>query len=158
MKTIDNRLRAKTVLLPCPNPKLLGQCRVWQGSKSSKGYGRIYFNGRTHQIHRLAYERCGLVIPEGMQLDHLCRVRACWNPDHIEPVTNKQNVLRGVGISAQFAQRDRCKNGHIFTSENVIMRTGKRTGRRCLDCSKDWVKRRSEMRSKRRQSNALQSS
>ena len=149
-KTILERLWEKSLEMPCPSPILKGNCFVWQGRKSTKGYGRICVKSREEQVHRVAYEVFGFVIPEGKQLDHLCRVRACWNPLHLDPVTNKENVLRGVGPTAQFAKRDKCKNGHSFTTDNVIMRTGKRSGRRCLTCRKQWNERRD-----RRKSNAL---
>lgn len=63
-------------------------------------------------------------IPKGLTLDHLCRNRACVNPVHLEPVTNRVNILRGIGITAQNARKTHCKHGHPFTVENTIYKHG----------------------------------
>lgn len=133
-KSILCRISEKTKIIPCLNPNLVGLCLIWTGGLSSKGYGRICFEGRTQQVHRVAYEALGYVIPEGKQLDHLCRVRACWNHKHVEPVTNKENVLRGIGISANYAARDRCQRGHLFVPGNLLKNSPGRTGRKCREC------------------------
>ena len=71
-------------------------CWVWQRATSSNGYGRGYANGITCQAHRMVYERMIGSIPDGLDLDHLCRNRACVNPEHLEPVTRLVNVARGT--------------------------------------------------------------
>jgi hypothetical protein len=80
-------------------------CWVWTGGKNQKGYGTMY-TSKTVKAHRFAYELIVGPIPEGLQLDHLCRNPACVNPDHLEPVTNQENTLRG------FRARGQCRNGH----------------------------------------------
>jgi len=69
-------------------------CWLWIGSLNGKGYGHFNLDGRIHKAHRWAYERRFGTPPEGMQLDHLCSVRNCVNPDHLEPVTNRENSRR----------------------------------------------------------------
>ncbi|MFI1562215.1 HNH endonuclease [Streptomyces sp. NPDC020490] len=73
-----------------------GGCWVWTGSVESKGYGAPTINGAKRPAHRVAYEDLVGPIPEGLHLDHLCRVRRCVNPEHLEPVTSRENALRGI--------------------------------------------------------------
>jgi len=70
-------------------------------------------------------------IPEGLVIDHLCRVRNCVNPAHMEPVTNTENVLRGTGPTAVNAQKTHCKHGHPLTPDNLVKRTDRRE---CMEC------------------------
>jgi hypothetical protein len=93
-------------------------CWLWTGRKNTKGYGRLTIDGRTTGAHRWSYEYHVGPIPEGLVIDHLCRNRGCVNPDHLEPVTQKENVRRG-----EAGQRTHCYAGHEFTPENTIMRT-----------------------------------
>lgn len=96
------------------------------------GYGRFWSKGRTLLAHRFAYELFIGPVPEGLQLDHLCRNRLCVAPAHLEPVTIGENVLRGVGITARNASKTHCPRGHEFTPENTYTTTqGKRQCRTC---------------------------
>ncbi len=72
-----------------------GPCWLWQGSTSC-GYGRFSIGEKKHKAHKLSYEVLVGPVPSGRVLDHLCRRRACINPAHLDPITNKQNVVRGV--------------------------------------------------------------
>src|SRR5690349_9784178 len=81
--------------------------------------------------HRVAYERLVGPIPDGLALDHLCRVRHCINPDHLEPVTWRENILRGASEVARLAARTACSKGHEFTPENTRINNGARACRRC---------------------------
>jgi hypothetical protein len=70
-----------------------------------------------------------------LTLDHLCRNKACVNPAHLEPVTNRENVLRGVGLSAENARKTHCKRGHPLSGDNVVVSKGGRK-RRCVACER----------------------
>src|SRR5690606_14050374 len=109
-----------------------GFCWKWTGGLNPGGYGRFSVGGRCVAAHRFAYEALVGPIPEGLVLDHLCRNRACVNPDHTEPVTDRVNTLRGFGPSALNARATRCSEGHEFTDENTYLnQSGSRV---CLTC------------------------
>ena len=101
-------------------------CWLWTGPRWG-GYGRY----RHAQAHRLAYEALVGPIPKGLVIDHLCRVRHCVNPAHMEPVTNVENVMRGLAPSAVNARKTHCIHGHEFTPENT---RPKPKGRECREC------------------------
>ena len=111
-------------------------CWLWDGLLNIGGYGRYWpKRGDRHykMAHRVAYEAAKGPIPRGLQLDHLCRVRRCVNPAHLEVVTNRQNVLRGVGTTAQNARKKSCNRGHPLNGKNLY--THPRNGfRRCVTC------------------------
>lgn len=102
------------------------------------GYSRLSFGGKQHYGHRWMYERFRGPVEDGLELDHLCRDRACCNPDHLEPVTHAENVRRGdAGKSGLFweanALKTHCKSGHPFDEKNTHWRkTGGRTCRTCV--------------------------
>lgn len=90
-------------------------CWLWGGDCCKKeGYGRLSFNGRKQLAHRVVYSLIVGQIPGGLQLDHLCRVRCCVNPSHLEPVTSRENILRGVGIASLHAKKTHCPKGHLL--------------------------------------------
>lgn len=93
-------------------------CWVWPGSKNSSGYGSIRDdNGRQIKVHRLLWRSQGWVVPDGLVLDHLCRNRLCCNPDHLEPVTQRENILRGASPTAVASSTGICQRGHALTQE-----------------------------------------
>ena len=94
-------------------------CWLWTGSRNQLGYGTMRVEPKRIAAHRFAYELLVGPIPEGLELDHLCRVPGCVNPDHLEPVTHRENLLRGVSPSGRYARRTHCKHGHKFTPENT---------------------------------------
>lgn len=94
-------------------------CWGWQGVKIPTGYGQLCVEGKMVGAHRLAYEILVGPIPEGLVIDHTCRNTGCVNPAHMEPVTNKENVLRGVGVTAENARKTHCSDGHELTPENT---------------------------------------
>lgn len=107
------------------------KCWLWTGSKSTGGYGRVFWDGKQRQAHRIAYELVTGAIPGGMELDHLCRVRHCVNPAHLQPVTQKENLRRGISPTALNGQKTHCGNGHEYTPENTRIIP---KGRRCKAC------------------------
>jgi len=111
-------------------------CWIWSGG-TSQGYGAF----RKTRAHRWAYENLteSPPIPDGWHLDHLCRVPLCCNPDHLEAVTPKANMLRGVGPTAINASKTHCKRGHEFTPKNTYVR-GDTGHRQCKQCRRDRVK------------------
>ncbi len=108
-------------------------CWLWIAHKNKAGYGRLHArNTYIDLAHRFAYEQIKGPIPEGFTLDHLCRNRACVNPAHLEPVTRKDNVLRGIGHAAQNAKKTHCLRGHPFDLFNTSYGPdGDRTCRKC---------------------------
>ena len=114
-------------------PGLLG-CVEWTGALTNGGYGGFGGNGWKVTAHRWAYERWVGPVPDGHDLDHLCRNRRCVNVAHLEPVTHKVNVLRGTSPSAAHARKTHCINGHEFTPENTYNRPDKPWTRACRAC------------------------
>lgn len=112
-------------------------CWIFEGNRNAYGYGRIR-RGKgqrgTAMVHRVVYEHFVGPIPDGLQLDHLCRVRACCNPEHLEPVTTQENVLRGNGVSAVNARKTHCIHGHPFDDLNTC--TDPTWGRKCRTCAR----------------------
>lgn len=101
-------------------------CWLWSGAKI-KGYGRVKWEGRSAQMHRLAYETLVAAIPPGLTIDHLCRTRNCVNPGHMEVVTQTVNTLR-----RETKKNTKCKWGHLYTEENTHINTqGKQVCRTC---------------------------
>lgn len=109
-------------------------CWEWTRALNSKGYGSFGYAGKVQSTHRLAYELLIGPIPDGLHLDHLCRNRKCCNPDHLEPVTQQVNTLRGVGFAATNATKTHCGKGHEYTEANTYV--DKRGSRSCKACRK----------------------
>ena len=107
-------------------------CWLWTASHHPAGYGQFYDGDRLIYAHRFAYEHLVGPIPAGLHIDHLCRTPACVRPDHLEPVTNRENNLRGVSPAAANARVNECKNGHPYDLVNTYWRPdGKRDCRTC---------------------------
>ncbi|PYQ25660.1 MAG: HNH endonuclease [Acidobacteria bacterium] len=137
--------------------KLLGRieqsptgCWLYTGGIGDHGYARFYLPRRGSKRprlrwgHQVAYELFIGSVPAGRQLDHTCRVRHCINPTHVEPVTQKINLLRGVGFSAINARKTHCPEGHPYDSLNTWHR---QTGaRRCRTCHRQSERRRRTQR------------
>lgn len=113
-------------------------CWGWIAYRDPDGYGNFSIEGRTKRSHRVAYELLISSIPEGMQLDHLCRNRGCVNPDHLEPVTCRENILRGESFQARNARKTHCLHGHLFAEYGF---SSGDTSRRCRLCHNQQSKR-----------------
>lgn len=110
-------------------------CKPWDGCLNSRGYGCFAFGGKGKNVlaHRWAYEQARGPIPKGMAIDHLCRNRRCVNPEHMEPVTPVENVMRGMSPPAINARKTHCQRGHELSGLNLLIKAdGKRNCRRCL--------------------------
>lgn len=138
MTTILERFELKY----CPEPNT--GCWLWIGCCNPKGYGNFTYNSRTRSAHRVSYEFYVGPVPDGLTFYHKCRQRCCVNPDHLEPVTNKENILRGDGACAAKARAITCKNGHLLVDK--YSSTGRFVQRWCRIC---WVQQRRENRHKK---------
>jgi hypothetical protein len=104
------------------------------GKPRYDGYVMIRRGGKTQYAHRWAYEQAYGQIPDGAQIDHLCRNRACRNPDHLEAVTQRENIARGMAPSAVTARTGECQRGHLMQGHNKItLKNGKH---RCRECQR----------------------
>ena len=119
----------------------LGQCWIWKGCTAAGGYGAFWMPPHSISAHRAAYLIYVGAVPPGFDLDHLCRVHSCVNPSHLEPVTRRENLLRGETVTARNAAKTHCHAGHPFdvaNTETVFTRRGTPT-RRCITCRREWA-------------------
>lgn len=129
MKTSPEQ-RFHRYYIPEPN----SGCWLWTGALMKNGYGvfdfhkdRLGLPRKSRLAHRISYELHNGEIPKGLDLDHLCRTRCCVNPDHLEPVSRKENLRRSPLVN-----KTHCKSGHEFTFENTwIEKNGARHCRAC---------------------------
>lgn len=127
MDTVIDRIMARIGETP---GSLDTPCWVTSYKANPNGYVQIYVDGRYPYVHRFMYEQQFGPIPVGLQLDHLCRVRGCCNPDHLEAVTQRENILRGVSTGALAVRLGKCKHGHSL--DDAYARPG---GRKCRTCT-----------------------
>jgi len=110
-------------------------CWEWTASKDASGYGRF---DKSLRAHRVAYELKAGPIPDGLDLDHLCRNRACVRPDHLEPVTRSENLRRSPLMGVGHTSMTHCKRGHEFSDENTYHSSAGK--RHCRTCRADWAR------------------
>lgn len=125
-----------------------GDCRVWLRT-TTNGYGFLGVGDKNKSAHRAAYEVFVGPIAEGLQIDHLCRNRDCINPAHLEPVTQRENILRGDAPPARAARKTHCPKGHEYAGYNLCV-DPKRGDRQCRTCRNE--KQRGRVRSRKSQS------
>lgn len=117
-------------------PEPMSGCWFWMGYVAPDGYGKAKLSRRSWFAHRLAYEAYRGPIPDGMVIDHLCRVRCCVNADHLEAVTRQENERRGLhGVFSKH-----CKRGHPW-DEKQMARVGTGKWRWCKTCKKEVTRR-----------------
>jgi hypothetical protein len=111
-------------------------CIVWLAAKDQDGYGRFQSGAtraepKTERAHRWSYEYHVGPIPAGLQIDHLCRTPACVNVDHLEPVTSRENTMRGRTLAASNLRKTHCPSGHPYSGDNLYTYKGERQCREC---------------------------
>lgn len=111
-------------------------CWEWTGGTNAGGYGVLNIAKRPRLVYRVLYELVVGPVPDALELDHLCRNRRCVNPDHLEPVTHRENVLRGDAPSARAHRENICKRGHEFTPDNTYWFGPDKRHRQCQACNR----------------------
>jgi hypothetical protein len=121
----------------------LGPCWIWNGTVGKDGYGVFSISRNvTRGAHRLSFLIAYGPIHNQLQIDHLCRVRLCVNPNHLEAVTSRVNTLRSYSVSAKNSQKTHCLKDHEFTEENTYIRVGEKKGRTCRECHRIRMQKR----------------
>lgn len=126
-----------------------GSCWLWSGALTN-GYGTMNINQKTVPAHRFSYELHKGKIPEGLQIDHLCRVHNCVNPDHLEAVTSQINMLRGKSPTILLHLSGKCKHGHEMTPDNTYYVSRYKGGNKKAICKACSIRRSVECQRKRR--------
>ena len=121
-------------------PEPTSGCWLWTGALNREGYGQIWIakNQPKPMVHRYAYmELTGQDIPDGFVIDHLCRVRSCVNPDHLEAVTPRVNTYRCPSPPSRNGKKTHCKHGHELSGRNLFLHEDRNGPRRdCRECGK----------------------
>lgn len=117
-----------------------GGCWLWTAADDGRGYGAVNSPTRKRQMvkaYRVAYELVVGPVPLGLTLDHLCRVKLCVNPAHLEPVTTAENIRRGQGFAYWQRQKTHCPQGHQYDEENTYVLPSRPTARYCKACNNE---------------------
>ena len=131
--------RMGEIILAKSTPEPMSGCWLWLGHLDRNGYGDYHAtkSGPFLSAHRMAYQAFRGEIQDGMDIDHLCRVHCCVNPEHMEVVTRRVNTLRGVSPSAVNAAKMQCNKGHPLTGNNLMIvpnKARRNKARRCRAC------------------------
>lgn len=137
-KTLTERFWEKVIVVD-------GDCWPWMG-RLDHGYGYLRNAAGSNRAHRIAFELFVGPVPDGLVLDHLCHNPCCVNPSHLEPVTQRENTLRGESHAAQLARNTHCKHGHEFTPENIYRAPGFPNSRYCRECTRERGRSRAKKR------------
>jgi len=113
-------------------------CWVWTEGRYSSGYGEFWNGERNMVAHQFAYELFVGPIPDGLEPDHTCRQRACVNPEHLDPVTRRENIARGESHIARQMEQEVCHRGHELSGANLYVHRGHR---HCRACRRDRMNR-----------------
>lgn len=117
-----------------PKVDASGDCWEWTAGRHTNGYA-LFRSANSNLAHRWVWTTLVGPIPEGLNIDHLCRNRICVNPDHLEVVEPAVNTMRGTGLMAMNARKTHCKRGHEFIQANI--RPTAKGGRSCLTCARE---------------------
>lgn len=109
-----------------------GECWEWQGYKNADGYGKFQYCQKDYSVHNFMWECVYGPVPEGLELDHLCRNRACGNPIHLEAVTHLENIRRGIYNNHHNSAKTHCPKGHEYSKENTYIAPN--GFRQCREC------------------------
>jgi len=130
-RPVEDRFWNKVAITP--------SCWLWTGATAGDGYGAFRIGDKLMIAHRVVYEMLIGKIPEGLQIDHLCRIKKCVNPNHLEAITQQENLLRGDTLAAKKSKQTHCIHGHEFTKENTYRRPTTLT-RSCKTCKREHYK------------------
>lgn len=127
MKPVDRGAWLATVQRIMPD-----LCWNWPWAKNKAGYGQWKQDGKQCGAHRVLYEKLNGPIPAGLTLDHTCKNVSCVNPAHLEPVTMRENLMRGSSFSSSNARKTHCPQGHAYDEQNTLHCAKRRFCRTCL--------------------------
>lgn len=130
------------------SPEPNSGCWLWLGCTNHLGYATIWHNKQMVVAHRILYELESGMVPKGLELDHLCRTRCCVNPAHLEAVTHRENVMRGLVHTQIRTKSTHCRRGHLLTGKNVYVYKGKNL---CVVCRHIWVAANTDRINRRKQ-------
>jgi hypothetical protein len=136
--TTDARVRPTTEELFWSKVSKTSTCWLWTAARGEEGHALFHVERKSIPAYRWSWEKLRGPIPEGLVLDHLCRVPWCVNPDHLEPVKNGTNVLRGIGPGAINKRKTHCIRGHEFAGENLRITPG--GYRNCRACERQKIR------------------